>query len=367
MNTDLLYRIALTRIPHIGDILAQSLIRYFESAENVLKASHRKLENTEGVGTVRARSIKQFRDFTSCEKEINFLEKNNIRTYCVVDHDYPEKLRHCADAPLLIYFKGKSESLHQKMVSVVGTRNYTAYGKECCEHFIRELQENDITIVSGLAYGIDTFAHQFALEYGLPTLGVLAHGLDSIYPYTNKSLAKAICNTGGLLTEFTSGTPPDKQNFPRRNRITAGICDALVVIETGKRGGSLITAELANQYHKDVFAFPGRVNDTKSEGCNNLIKTNKAHLISSATDMLHIMGWSPEPVKSKPIQTTLLIHLSEDEQLTFQLIQQQAPCHIDLIRLHTGLFNSRLASVLLSLEMQGLVRSLPGMRYETAH
>src|SRR6218665_3132118 len=263
MKEDLLYRIALTRIPHIGDVHAKALVQIFGTARDVLQAPKKQLESIEGIGSVRAASIKKFTDFISCEKEIAFIEKHKIETLFITDENYPRRLLNCYDSPTLLYYRGTANLNTDKIISIVGTRTHSDYGKAICEKLVEELNDKNILIVSGLAFGIDTLAHKASLKNELQTVGVLAHGLDKIYPSQNKSLAAQMTTFGGLLTDFAKDTNPDKQNFPRRNRIVAGLCDALVVIESNLKGGSLITAELANSYNKDVFAFPGRSIDAK--------------------------------------------------------------------------------------------------------
>lgn len=308
MNNDLLYQVALTLTPNIGDVHAKALINIYGDAAAIFKAPKKQLENIEGIGSVRAGSIKAFNDFTSCEAEIKFIEKYKITPLFITDDHYPKRLLNCYDSPSLLYYRGNADLNKINIVSIVGTRNHSEYGKQQCEKLIEELKEENILIVSGLAFGIDTIAHKASLKNNMHTVGVLAHGLDRIYPAQNKTLAKQMTEQGGLLTDFISGTNPDKQNFPKRNRIVAGICDALVVIESSKKGGSLITAELANSYNKDVFALPGRVIDSKSEGCNFLIKNNKASLITGATDLLELMNWVPAEKKLQKKQRELFIY-----------------------------------------------------------
>ena len=289
--SNLLYQIALTLVPNIGDVQAKALLNHFGDAGSIFKATRKDLEQIEGMGTIRARAIRSMTDFTRAENELAFIEKFKITPIFLTDPAYPKRLLNCYDSPMLLYYKGTADLNCSKILSIVGTRNFSVYGKQVCEKLIKDLSEQDILIVSGLAYGIDTLAHKNALKYGLKTIGVLAHGLDRIYPTENKTLAKQMIGFGGLLSEFKSDTNPDKQNFPRRNRIVAGMSDAVIVIETTVKGGSLITAELANGYNKDVFAIPGRITDPKNEGCNYLVKSNKAALITSAADIVENMGW----------------------------------------------------------------------------
>ena len=363
MNNDLLYQVALTHVPNIGDVHAKALINIYGDAAAVFKAPKKQLENMEGIGTIRANSIKHFNDFKSCETEISFIEKYKISPLFITDNNYPRRLLNCYDSPVLLYYRGCANLNAAKIISIVGTRNNSDYGKQVCEKMMEDLSKQNILIVSGLAFGIDTIAHKAALKNNLQTIAVLAHGLNMIYPLQNKSLAKQMTEQGGLLTDFKSNTNPDKQNFPKRNRIVAGICDGLVVIESAKKGGSLITAELANSYNKDVFAIPGRTNDTKSEGCNYLVKNNKASLITCADDLLDIMNWKE---KEKPFikkQRELFIELTPDEKIITGILQEKEIVAIDELYLKSGLSSSGAAQALLMLEMQGVVISLPGKLY----
>jgi DNA processing protein len=364
MNDDLLYQIALTQVPHIGPVHAKALTGLYGSAKAVFDAPRRQLENIEGIGSVRMQSLKSFRDFKSCELEIAFIERYKITPLFITDVKYPRRLLNCYDSPVLLYYRGKTDLNAANIVSIVGTRNHSEYGKHICEKFIEDLKEQQVLVVSGLAFGIDTIAHKAALKNALPTVGVLAHGLDRIYPVLNKSLAKRMAEEGGLLTEFKSDTNPDRENFPKRNRIVAGICDALVVVESGKKGGSLITAELANSYNRDVFALPGRTTDAKSEGCNYLIKNNKSVLVTAADDLLEFMNWKPVARPLKPVQRELFITLTPEEKILIDLLQQQEQTSIDELSLNANLSSSAIAAALLALELQGLIVCLPGKRYK---
>lgn len=360
MHNDLLYQIALTLIPNIGDVHAKALVNRYGDAHSIFKAKKKELDNMEGIGTVRAKAIKDFTDFSRPEEEIKFIEKYKITPLFITEENYPKRLLNCYDSPALLYYRGNADLNNSKIISVVGTRNNSDYGKMVCEKFIEDLRSENILVVSGLAFGIDTIAHKASLKNNLQTVAVLAHGLDRIYPEQNKTLAKQITEQGGLLTEFISNTNPDKQNFPKRNRIVAGMCDAVVVIESSKKGGSLITAELGNSYNKDVFAIPGRVTDSKSEGCNYLIKNNKAALINSADDLLEMMSWKQTPKPSVKKQRELFIELSPDEKIIVDILQQQESIQIDELYFKSGLSSSAVATALLMLEMQGVVQSLPG-------
>ncbi len=361
--SELLYQIALTCTPNIGLVHAKALIEIYGCASSVFQASLPELERLDGIGTVRAKSIKSFTDFDSCEAEIKFIEKHKIQTLFLTDNDYPKRLLNCYDSPTLLYYKGNGNLNASKIVSIVGTRNHSDYGKQICEKITEDLKNEDILIVSGLAYGIDSIAHKAALKNNLHTIGVLAHGLDRVYPPPNTQLAKDMLQQGGLLTEFPSGTKPDKQNFPRRNRIVAGMCDAIVVIESSKKGGSIITAELANSYNKDVFALPGKVTDLKSEGCNFLIRNNKAELITSAEDLLNFMSWKPKKVVAKK-QRALFVELTANEKIIAEILNFGDGVAIDEIYLKSGLNSSAVAQALLMMEMNNLVLCKPGKIYQ---
>ena len=364
MANDLLYQVALTLVPNIGAIHAKTLANMYGSAQAIFKAKKKELENIEGIGTVRARSIKEFTDLSRAEEELRFIEKYKITPLFITGNDYPKRLLNCYDSPSLLYYRGNADLNTSKIIAVVGTRNHSEYGRWVCEKLIEDLQSENILVVSGLAFGIDTIAHRAVLKNNMQTVGVLAHGLDRIYPPQNKSLAKQMTLQGGLLTDFISNTNPDKQNFPKRNRIVAGICDALIVIESGVKGGSLITAELANGYNKDVFAIPGRTNDPKSEGCNYLVKNNKAALINNAADLLESMGWTTQKKLPPKKQRELFIELSPHQKIIVDILQERDGIQVDELYLKSGLSSSAVAAALLMLEMEGVICSLPGKVYK---
>lgn len=363
MYPEIVYQIALNEVPNIGDVLAKSLVQLFGSASAIFNAPASHLEKLENVGTIRARSIKNFTDFASCEEEVVFMEKYNIKPLFITDDAYPKRLLQCYDSPTLLYYKGNADLNVAKIISVVGTRNNSDYGRQVSEELIAGLQNSNILVVSGLAYGIDTISHKAALKNNLETVAVVAHGLDRIYPPQNAGLSKDIIARGGLLTEFRKNVLPDKQNFPLRNRIVAGICDALIVVESGLKGGSLITAELANGYNKDVFAIPGRTIDSKSEGCNYSIRNNKASLLTSAEELLQMMNWSETTPKPKRQQRQLFIEFTDSEKIIYDILQQKEQVHIDELFLKSMMTSSAVASALLTLEMQNVVASMPGKLY----
>lgn len=362
MTDQLLYQIALTLIPGVGDVNGKKLIAYCGGAEAVFREKRSSLEKIPGIGRATVNSLISNGVLSKAEEEILFLTKHQIQPLFYLDKNYPKRLQHCADSPMMLYFKGEAKFNEMRMVGVVGTRNASEYGKRMCEQLIEDLVNDEVMIVSGLAYGIDAYAHRAALKFGLQTVGVLGHGLDRIYPAANKSIAERMLEQGGLLTEFLSGTTPDRENFPKRNRIVAGMIDALVVVESAKRGGALITADIANSYNRDVFAFPGRIGDTYSEGCNFLIRTNRAALIENASNLRYLMGWENQSPK-QGVQTKLFRAFSDEEQLVLDAFGTGNECDIDALILHTNLPSSKLAAVLLTLEFDGVLVALPGKRY----
>ena len=365
MNNELLHQLALTLVPNIGDVQAKILIQHFGEVSAIFKAKTSTLEKIEGIGSVRAKSIKEFDDFHIAEKEQEFIEKYKIKTFFLTDKDYPKRLLNCYDSPTLLFYKGIADLNAPQIVAIVGTRTNTEYGKQFTEKLVKDLSEQNITIISGLAFGIDAMAHKAALKHGLPTVGVVGHGLDKIYPSENSSLAKEmIKEEGGILSEFFSGTKPDKHNFPLRNRIVAGISDATVVVETNIKGGSMITGNLANAYNRDVFAVPGRTTDTKSSGCNHLIKYNKAILLTDADELLELMGWKEKSKTKTKKQKELFIELTPEEKQVVQLLQAKETVSIDEINLSSGLSSSTIAAAILNLELQNIVASLPGKMYK---
>ena len=363
---DLLYQLALTLVPNIGDVQSKILVHHFGTAEAIFKAKRPELEKLEGIGTVRAASIKQFNDFAAAEKELEFIEKYKIKPLFLTDAAYPQRLLNCYDSPTLLFYKGEADLNAAKTVAIVGTRSYTEYGKQFTEKLVKELAPQNIVVISGLAYGIDAIAHKSALKNSLPTIGVVGHGLDKIYPAENTHLAKDMLKeNGGLLTEFFSGTKPDKHNFPLRNRIVAGMSDATVVIETNVKGGSMITAKLADAYNRDVFAVPGRTTDKTSSGCNHLIKYQKAQLLTDAEDLLDVMGWKEKKAKGRTQkQKELFIELTAEEKQIVQLLQEKETVHIDEINIRSGLSSSAAAAAILNLELQNVVAALPGKMYQ---
>ncbi len=365
MTDELLYQLSLTLIPNIGPVQAKILLQHC-NAEEIFHAKKTYLEKIEGIGPVRAASIAGFKDFTRVEEEIKFIEKYKIKPLFVTDKEYPKRLLNCYDSPTLLFYKGEADLNAAKIVAIIGTRSHTDYAKQVTEKLVKELAAQNVTVVSGLAFGADAIAHKAAVKNDLPTIGVLAHGLDQIYPVEHTGLAKdMIKHHGGLLTEFKSKSKPDKHNFPTRNRIVAGMSDATIVIETGIKGGSMITAELANSYNKDVFAFPGKVTDAKSAGCNYLIKSNKAMLLTDAAELIQVMQWedNAKSRKDKKSQRELFIELTTDEKIVISILREKETVHIDEINLKSGLSSSAVAAAILNMELEGIISSKPGKMY----
>ncbi|MDR3059026.1 MAG: DNA-processing protein DprA [Prevotella sp.] len=361
-----LYQIALTQITGVGDIIARKLLQIIGDEEAIFKSNRKSLINT-GISSKIADEILNTKVLERAEKELNFVEKNKISTYFISDKDYPHRLKDCSDAPILLYFKGNVNFNVEKVISIVGTRKSTNYGNSFCDSFLKDISSTfpDTLIVSGLAYGIDIQAHRSALKYNLPTVGVLAHGLDRIYPSVHRQTAKEMIHNGGLLSDFPSETEPDRFNFVKRNRIVAGIADAVIVVESDERGGSLITAEIANSYCKDIFAIPGRMNDKYSQGCNKLISSHKADLFQSTEYFLQQMGWDDESTKKKksPRQQELFITLTSEEQAIVDSLTANESLHIDTLARELNTPAYSLFSILLDMEMKGIIKNLPGNLY----
>lgn len=359
----LIYQLALLRIKGIGNALAKQLLTYCGDAEAVFRTPKHQLVKIPGIGNHLADTISHANTLREAEQEVQFIEKHKIQVLVWNSEDYPSKLRDCIDAPLILYFKGKANLNNQRVVSIVGTRNATEYGRRVCYSFVEALKDYGVLVVSGLAYGIDSYAHKACVQYGIPTLGVLGHGLDRIYPSSNRSLALNMIKNGGLLTEYPSNTKPNKQNFPSRNRIIAGLADVTVVVEAALKGGALITAEIANTYNRDVCAFPGDIYHEYAKGCNHLIKTHRANLINSVKDLAYLMNW--EPVIKHRVEQPAIVNLDTLEQQVYNEVKKHGQLGIDKLLHYSGIPQSKLAITLLSLEMMGLIIALPGKIYRT--
>lgn len=367
MNYELLtYQIGLTLIKGIGPNLAKNLVAYLGSVEAVFKEKKANLEKIPGIGQILANEILSQNVLERAKEEVEFVVKNKITPHFYTDKSYPYRLKECNDSPIIIYQKGDLDLNNGRFISVVGTRKATEQGKEICRNIISELAQKipHVIIVSGLAYGIDICAHKTANELNIPTIGVLGHGLDRIYPAIHRNTAVKMLSKGSLITEFMNKTNPDRQNFVQRNRIIAGLSDALLVVESAKKGGALITAHLANDYNRDVFAVPGGIYDEWSAGCNLLIKQNKAALVESADDIINFMNWEIVEQTSKEIQVDLFTELSDAEQTIFSFLRQHPDgINVNEIAVEMKTPFSKLSSQLLEMEFKGVVKCLPGGVY----
>ena len=363
---ELPYQLSLTLIDGIGDVNAKNLLAYCGSAKAVFDQKKCHLVKIPGIGEHLARTITQSKSVLNrAEEEMKFIQKYKIEPLFFTDEKYPTRLKYCSDGPIMLYYKGNADLNKEKIIGVVGTRKPSDYGKEKTIELIEDLRNTNAIILSGLAYGVDICAHKSALDVGLETVGVIAHGLDRIYPQLHEKIAKKMINNGGLLTDFMSGTNPDAVNFPKRNRIVAGLCDALVVVESKRQGGSLITATIANSYNKDVFAFPGRAGDQLAEGGNGLIKKNRATLIENAADLLYCMQWEEAETKTKKNnQIPLLLNLSDEEKQLVKLFENKKEMQIDEICNKSQMTISKVAALLLQMEFSNLIKSKPGKMYE---
>lgn len=358
------YYLALQAISGLGPVSAKKLVKHFGGAKNVLLEQPRNLKSINGIGSFRLRQLKNPDIFKRAEREIRFLESKNIGAICFDEDTYPARLKHCPDAPLVLFKKGSFHLDQKKIISIVGTRMMTSYGHGFLREFIQNIRKFDPVIISGLAYGVDICAHQEALRNGISTIGVLAHGLDRVYPRRHADTAARMLEQGGLFSEFWSGTSPERENFVKRNRIIAGISEATIVVESANKGGSLITADLAGSYNRDVFAVPGRKGDKFSEGCNMLIKSNKAALLTSVKDLEYVLGWESNSSETSSSQQKVLAQLNDDERALYKRLMGSKRTLLDQLALESGLSIQKSLALLLQLELKGMVRSLPGKWYE---
>jgi DNA processing protein len=358
---DLHYQIALTLLYGIGPRKAGHLISKLGGIEPIFKEKLTTLHKESGFNKEILKKMNRTEALLEAEKQVAYIVKHKINTHFYLNSNYPRRLKQCYDAPILLYSQGNFDPNPQKTVAVVGTRNATEYGKTICEELISSFQHQNIQVISGMAYGIDICAHSQSVRHGISTIGVLGHGLDRIYPSTHKRIAEQMTEHGGLLTEFLPGTLPDRENFPMRNRIVAGMTDATIVIESKVTGGSLITAELAIDYNKDVFAYPGNVGQQYSAGCNKLLQQNKAQLIQSGNDFLKHMCWD-EQSTNKISQPKLFVELEDEERILID-VMASAPQHIDVLSTMLKQPVSKMSVLLLQMELKGLIKSLPGNKY----
>ncbi|MBX9851543.1 MAG: DNA-processing protein DprA [Cytophagaceae bacterium] len=361
---NLLYEVAIGLIPGIGSSYTRQLVSYCGSAEAVFKESKGKLKKIPGIGEILAETIINNDVLQIAEREILLASKSDTTILFYTHKNFPERLKHIPDAPTLLYYKGNVDLNAKKILGIVGTRKATSYGKEIVEKILSDLIPQDILIVSGLAYGIDITAHKAALANRQPTIGVMASGIDIIYPAMHKQVAMDMTENGGLITEYPFGTKPDAPHFPSRNRIIAGLCDAIIVAEAAESGGALITAEIANGYDREVFAVPGNIGSKYSEGCNKLIRGHKAHIFTCVKDLDYIMNWSATENKVKTPAPPDLTQFSPEEKTVLQTMEGTQGMLIDELSWKSQIPVNKLASILLNLEFQGVVKSLPGKKFK---
>jgi DNA processing protein len=363
-DQELFNLLALLKVDGVGDIMGKKLLNSFGDASAIFKAKSSQLVAVDGIGSVLLKNLKDKSVFEKADKELSFIKNNNIQVSFFQDENYPERLKHCIDAPIMIFTAGNLDFKNKRIISIVGTRQVTSYGTDFCKNLIEDLAPLDPVIVSGFAYGVDIVAHQAAMDYNLQTIGVLAHGLNQIYPRTHKKYMARMEENGGFITEFWSDSNPDKEKFVRRNRIVAGMTEATIVIESADKGGSLITANMANEYNRDVFAVPGRVTDKYSQGCNNLIKTQKANVLTCAADLIYMLNWD---IKEKPknIQKQLFVELEPDEQKIYDFLHKKGKELLDIIAIECEIPIFKLSGILLEMELKGVIRPLPGKLFES--
>jgi DNA processing protein len=362
-ETELYYLLALQKVEGVGDIVAKKLLTHCGDATAIFNSKPSQLKSIDGIGSVLISKLKDKSIFAKAEAELKYIENNKINVSYFQEKSYPERLKHCIDGPLLLFSTGTIDFNNRKIISIVGTRRVTSYGTEFCKSLISELAPLNPIIVSGFAYGVDIVAHQAAIENDLQTIGIVAHGLDQIYPSSHKKYVSKMEQNGGFMTEYWSGTNPEKENFVKRNRIVAGISEATIVIESAIKGGSLITANFANDYNRDVFAVPGRTSDKLSLGCNNLIKTQKANLLTSAADLVYILNWDIEKTP-RSVQKKLFVTLEIEEQKIYDYLLKSGKEILDIIALECDLPIFKISGILLNMELKGVVRPLPGKLFE---
>jgi len=357
---DILAAIALKHTPKIGDITAKKLVAYCGGLSQVYEMKASAFADIPNMPKSVINSLTEKKYHSIAEKELKFIEKNKIQVTTFWDKNYPYRLRECEDGPILLFYKGNIDFNAKRILSVVGTRNITSYGKDFIEHFIEDLINSNVLVISGMAYGVDIATHRACVHHGISTVGVMAHGLHMIYPSTHQATSIEMEETGGIVTELSTEDGMKREYFPKRNRIIAGLCDALVVVETAARGGSLITAAQANAYNREVFAVPGNIHDSYSKGCNFLIKSNRAMLLENAHDLLQEMNWSKTFTDKNSTQLVLFSDLSQAEQCLIAAFDTKAPLHIDQVIARTKMSHNELVILLLEMELKGLIQSMPG-------
>ena len=363
-EVELISTLRLQQIPNIGDVTAKKLIAHCGSANAIFEDKVQNLLKIDGIGQFTLKNLHDAAYLEAALLELDFIKKNNLEVVTFNDVAYPSYLKHCIDSPIVLFKKGNIHLENRKIIGVVGTRNITSYGSAFCEKLIEDLAPLNPIIVSGFAYGVDICVQKAAIKHGLQTIGCLAHGLNQIYPKAHAKYVKDVEKNGGFYTEFWSTSNPERENFLKRNRIIAGMSEATIVIESAEKGGSLVTADIANSYHRDVFAVPGRAEDKYSTGCNNLIKQQKAHMLTSAADLIYLLGWELEDNKTKTVQKQLFVDLDEDEQKIYTYLQKSGKQLLDSIALDCKMPIFKISATLLNMEMKGVIRPLPGKLFE---
>lgn len=363
-ENELIAALRLQHVPNIGDVTAKKLISNCGGPCAIFEEEQQNLRKIDGVGSFKLKGLFDTEHLEAAEAEYLFIQKEGIEHSYFMDADFPPYLKHCIDGPILLLSRGNIDFENRKIISVVGTRKSTSYGMAFCEEFIETLAPLDPIIVSGFAYGIDICAQKAAIKHGLQTIGCLAHGLNQIYPKVHGKYVSDVEKNGGFMTEFWSTSNPDRENFLKRNRIIAGLSEATIVIESAEKGGSLVTADIANSYNREVFAVPGRTQDKLSMGCNNLIKQQKAHMLTSAADLIYLLGWEVEKEKTKTIQKQLFVEMDDTEKAIYSYLQKEGKQLLDSIALECKLPIFRVSSTLLNMEMKGVIRPLPGKLFE---
>jgi DNA processing protein len=362
-DINLLYTLALQKATNIGDITAKKLIQHCGSTEAIFKEKESLLHKINGIGSYICKSLKNKNLLIEAEKELKYIQNNAIEHWYYQDEDYPKRLKHCVDGPILLFHTGAINLEQQHIISIVGTRNITNHGRRLCEEIVEDLSLLNPIIVSGFAYGTDITAHKSAIKNNIQTIGCLAHGLNQIYPKAHKKYMRDVEANGGFVTEFWSSSNPDRENFIKRNRVIAGLSEATLVIESAEKGGSLITADIANSYNREVFALPGRSDDTFSTGTNNLIKLQRAQLITSAADIAYMLNWDVKQAK-KPIQPQLFVDLNHEEEKIVTYLKHKDKAGLDDIAKSCDLTIYQTSSTLLNLELKGVTRPHPGKQFE---
>jgi len=354
----------LQKATGVGDILAKRLITSVGDVEQIFKEKRTVLQKINGIGHYVLKHLFDEKIAKKAEKELEYIQQKKIHYSYFLEDNYPQHLIHCIDSPILLFQDGNIDFSNQRIISIVGTRNITHYGRDFCNQLVAELAEYNPVIVSGFAYGVDICAHKAAVKNKLQTIAVLAHGFDQIYPKIHKKYIHQLNENGGFLTEFWHDENPLRENFLKRNRIVAGISKATIIIESAQKGGSLVTADIANSYNRDVFALPGRTTDVYSKGCNHLIKTNQAHLLTSAKDIAQMLNWDVEKKATPPVQQTLFVSLTNDEQKIYDYLKEKGKQMLDVIALDCAIPTYTLSSILLQMELKGVINPLPGKLFE---